>query len=56
MCALFADTDAAGMERGDIDYAFQAAGAFLTLSWYGGVSYAIFKITHINRRIEQSLP
>ena len=25
------------MERGDTDYAFQAAGAFLTLHWYSGV-------------------
>lgn len=28
----------AGMENGDIDYAFQAAGAYLTLYWYSGVS------------------
>jgi predicted ATPase len=28
----------AGMEKGDIDYAFQAAGAYLTLYWYSGVS------------------
>ena len=27
-----------GMEKGDIDYAFQAAGAYLTLYWYSGVS------------------
>ena len=27
-----------GMETGDIDYAFQSAGAFLTLYWYSGVS------------------
>lgn len=29
-----------GMETGDVDYAFQSAGAFLTLYWYSGVSWS----------------
>ena len=30
----------AGMTSGDIDYAFQAAGAYLTLYWYSGGTLA----------------